>query len=388
MQDYNRFATCRSSPPATPYVAASPRGGRCGVVASVSLDVVDSSADDQWSRSTGRHSGRPGGSSPSVSSPPGHHPGQHRCGTLISSDGYRRSPSSCSTAPTARLGDVVEETSRRRCRCVSGCQGTATSPAGRTTFRGPGQHRTGCDPDAVVILAFDESQGHRPRLGPGSGHGEAYSPMGAPRLRQGAPEGHPRGRRAPSPGADTSQGQGPGRRLVPSGRGRRADRLPVAGEAYDADHLAALATISGGAESQTVATFRGPSSGPPRWRSSRRSRSAPTCSPPGEMLAPVPSGVGRSTAEHPTVGVRRSLSSSTPTTSPSTWNQVGRARDLARGGIGYRAHCLGTPTRRPGPSGRGLGWCVTWAVFRLLRPRGHRLRAGGSVLMASRLSCS
>ena len=181
-------------------------------------------------------------------------------GSLISSDGFQKVAFIVfSDTYGTGLRDVVQETVEAGGgECTYGCKGDGDEfPAGQTTFSSEVSAAVDSNPDAIVILAFDETKSDRARA-----RLDRLGHVGDLLLRR----QHRRllartSRRAPSTGA---QGTIPGAdaaqdfkdRLIAWNEFAFGDGLTdfaYAAESYDATILAALAAYKGGAtDSETV----------------------------------------------------------------------------------------------------------------------------------------
>ena len=168
---------------------------------SVSLNVVDTFADNKITEVSPANTAVDlSGYSPYYfrTAPPDTIQG-NALGTLISSDGYQKIAFLVfnDTYGTG-LRDVVEETvTGAGGECVYGCKGDGNEfPAGQTTFSTEVGAALASNPDAIVILAFDETKAIVPELkGSGLGHDEDLllrrQHVG---LQPGLPGRHARGR--------------------------------------------------------------------------------------------------------------------------------------------------------------------------------------------------
>ena len=242
-------------------VAAKPSVVIGAASSSVSLNVVDGFADNKIVEVSPANTAVDlSGYSPWYfrTAPPDTIQG-NALGTLISSDGYQKIAFLVfnDTYGTG-LRDVVEETiTGAGAQCVYGCKGDGNEfPAGQTTFSTEVGAALGSNPDAIVILAFDETKAIVPEL---KAQGwdmtkTYYSDGNTSDFSKDFPKGTLEGAQGTVPGADTSQEF---KDLVngwyQSAEGNELTDYLYAGEAYDATILAALAAIKGGStESQTV----------------------------------------------------------------------------------------------------------------------------------------
>ena len=242
-------------------VAAKPSVVIGAASSSVSLNVVDGFADNKIVEVSPANTAVDlSGYSPWYfrTAPPDTIQG-NALGTLISSDGYQKIAFLVfnDTYGTG-LRDVVEETiTGAGAQCVYGCKGDGNEfPAGQTTFSTEVGAALGSNPDAIVILAFDETKAIVPEL---KAQGwdmtkTYYSDGNTSDFSKDFPKGTLEGAQGTVPGADTSQEF---KDLVngwyQSAEGNELTDYLYAGESYDATILAALAAIKGGStESQTV----------------------------------------------------------------------------------------------------------------------------------------
>ncbi len=180
-------------------------------------------------------------------------------GTLISSDGYQKIGFLVfnDTYGTG-LRDVVQATVEGAGgECVYGCKGDGDEfPAGQTTFSTEVGAVLAANPDAIVILAFDETKAIVPELkAQGWDMAKSYFSDGnTADYSQDFPAGTLEGAQGTIPGADAAQEFKD--RL--SGWYDAAEGSPLSdyaygAESYDATILAALAAVKGGAtDSQTI----------------------------------------------------------------------------------------------------------------------------------------
>jgi branched-chain amino acid transport system substrate-binding protein len=173
-------------------------------------------------------------------------------GTLISSDGYQKVGFLVfnDTYGTG-LRDAVQATIEGAGgECVYGCKGDGDEfPAGQTTFSTEVGAVLASNPDAIVILAFDETKAIVPELkGQGWDMSKTYYSDGnTADYSKDFPKGTLEGAQGTIPGADASQEF----KDRVSGWSEAAEGQPLqdyayAAEAYDATILAALAAIKGG----------------------------------------------------------------------------------------------------------------------------------------------
>jgi branched-chain amino acid transport system substrate-binding protein len=180
-------------------------------------------------------------------------------GSLISSDGYQKIGFLVfnDTYGTG-LRDVLQSNIEGAGgECVYGCKGDGDEfPAGQTTFSTEVGAVLASNPDAIVILAFDETKAIVPELA-GQGWDMSktyYSDGNTADYSKDFPKGMLEGAQGTIPGADASQEF---KDLV-SGWYEFAEGSPLtdyayAAESYDATILAALAAVRGGStESATI----------------------------------------------------------------------------------------------------------------------------------------
>jgi neutral amino acid transport system substrate-binding protein len=174
-------------------------------------------------------------------------------GTLISQDGYTNVGFLVfnDTYGTGLRNSTEETVTAAGGKCVYGCKGDGDEfPAGQTTFSAEVQAVTAAKPDAIVIIAFDETKSIVPELaasgwdmsktyfvdGNLSDYGEDFEP------------GVLEGAQGTLPGQDPDQGfkdQLSG--WYKSAQGQEVKDFSYGAEAYDATILAALAAAKGGA---------------------------------------------------------------------------------------------------------------------------------------------
>lgn len=180
-------------------------------------------------------------------------------GTLISTDGYTNVAFLVfnDTYGTGLRNATQATIEGAGGACVYGCQGDGDEfPAGQTTFSAEVQAATAANPDAIVIIAFDETKSIVPELaasgwdmsktyfvdGNLSDYGEDFEP------------GTLEGAQGTLPGQDPDQGFKD--MLVgwyQAANGEEVKDFSYGAEAYDATILAALAAAKGGSnESQSV----------------------------------------------------------------------------------------------------------------------------------------
>jgi neutral amino acid transport system substrate-binding protein len=180
-------------------------------------------------------------------------------GTLISQDGFTNVGFLVfnDTYGTGLRNSTQETIAAAGGKCVYGCKGDGDEfPAGQTTFSAEVQAVTAAKPDAIVIIAFDETKSIVPELaqsgwdmsktyfvdGNLSDYGEDFEP------------GTLEGAQGTLPGQDPDQGfkdQLSG--WYQAANGEEVKDFSYGAEAYDATILAALAASKGGGnDSQSV----------------------------------------------------------------------------------------------------------------------------------------
>jgi branched-chain amino acid transport system substrate-binding protein len=228
---------------------------------SVSLNVVDTFADNKITEVSPANTAVDlSGYSPFYfrTAPPDGVQG-NALGTLISQDGYTNIGFLVfnDTYGTGLRNAVQATIESAGGKCVYGCKGDGDEfPAGQTTFSAEVQAVTAAKPDAIVILAFDETKSIVPELAASGfdmsktyysdGNTADYSADFEPGTLEGA--------QGTIPGADPDQGFKDS--LVAFYKQSSGDDLKdfaYGAESYDATILAALAAAKGGAnDSQTV----------------------------------------------------------------------------------------------------------------------------------------
>ncbi|GAB3265233.1 ABC transporter substrate-binding protein [Nocardioides dilutus] len=227
---------------------------------SVSLNVVDTFADNKITEVSPANTAVDlSGYSPFYfrTAPPDGVQGS-ALGTLISGDGYSKIGFLVfnDTYGTG-LRDAVQATVEGSGgSCVYGCKGDGDEfPAGQTTFSAEVQAVTAAGPDAIVVLAFDETKSIVPELAASGfdmsktyftdGNTADYSADFEPGTLEGA--------QGTIPGADPEQGF----KDSLSGwhefaQGEALKDYAYGAESYDATILAALAAIKGGSNESTA----------------------------------------------------------------------------------------------------------------------------------------
>ena len=180
-------------------------------------------------------------------------------GTLISGDGYQKVGFLVfSDVYGTGLRDVVEATiTGAGGECVYGCKGDGNEfPAGQTTFSSEVSAVIGSNPDAIVILAFDETKAIVPELkNQGWDMAKTYFSDGnTADYSKDFPKGTLEGAQGTIPGADPEQSF---KDLLSgwydSAEGSTLSDYSYGAESYDATILAALAAVKGGStDSATV----------------------------------------------------------------------------------------------------------------------------------------
>jgi branched-chain amino acid transport system substrate-binding protein len=173
-------------------------------------------------------------------------------GTLISQDGYTNIGFLVfnDTYGTGLRNSTEETVTAAGGKCVYGCKGQGDEfPAGQTTFSAEVQAVTAAKPDAIVIIAFDETKSIVPELaasgwdmsktyfvdGNLSDYGQDFEP------------GTLEGAQGTLPGQDPDQGfkdQLAG--WYKAAQGEDVKDFSYGAEAYDATILSALAAVKGG----------------------------------------------------------------------------------------------------------------------------------------------
>jgi branched-chain amino acid transport system substrate-binding protein len=180
-------------------------------------------------------------------------------GSLISSDGFQKIAFIVfSDTYGTGLRDVVQETVEAGGgECTYGCKGDGDEfPAGQTTFSSEVSAATNSNPDAIVILAFDETKAIVPELASTGWDMSAtyFSDGNTADYSEDFESGTLTGAQGTIPGADAAQDFKD--RLIAWNEFAFGDGLTdfaYAAESYDATILAALAAYKGGAtDSETV----------------------------------------------------------------------------------------------------------------------------------------
>jgi neutral amino acid transport system substrate-binding protein len=228
---------------------------------SVSLNVVDTFADNKITEVSPANTAVDlSGYSPFYfrTAPPDGVQG-NALGTLISQDGYTNVGFLVfnDTYGTGLRNAVQATIEGAGGKCVYGCKGDGDEfPAGQTTFSAEVQAVTAAKPDAIVVLAFDETKSIVPELA-ASGFDMSktyYSDGNTADYTKDFEPGTLEGAQGTIPGADPDQGFKD--QLVAWYKASQGDDLKdfaYGAESYDATILAALAAAKGGAnDSQTV----------------------------------------------------------------------------------------------------------------------------------------
>lgn len=180
-------------------------------------------------------------------------------GTLISSDGWQKVGFLVfnDTYGTG-LRDTVEKTVKANGgECVYGCKGDGDEfPAGQTTFSAEVSAVLAAKPDAIVVLAFDESKAIIPELkSQGWDMAKTYLTDGnTADYSADFPEGTMEGAQGTIPGVDAAQDfKDRMSGWYESAEGEALKDFAYGAESYDATILAALAAHKGGStDSKTV----------------------------------------------------------------------------------------------------------------------------------------
>ncbi|GAA4697620.1 ABC transporter substrate-binding protein [Nocardioides nanhaiensis] len=180
-------------------------------------------------------------------------------GTLISQDGFQNIAFIVfnDTYGTG-LRDVVEETvTASGGSCVYGCKGDGNEfPAGQTTFTSEVADAIAAGPDAIVVLAFDETKAIVPELdAQGWDMANTYFTDGnTSDYSEDLPAGIMTGAQGTIPGADASQDfKDRVSQWYEVAEGESLNDYSYSAESYDATILAALAAAKGGSnDSATV----------------------------------------------------------------------------------------------------------------------------------------
>ncbi len=173
-------------------------------------------------------------------------------GTLISTDGYTNIGFLVfnDTYGTGLRNSTEETITSAGGKCVYGCQGQGDEfPAGQTTFSAEVQAVTAAKPDAIVIIAFDETKSIVPELA-ASGWDMSKTYFVDGNLSDYGADFEPgtlEGAQGTLPGQDPDQGFKD--MLVgwyKSAQGEDVKDFSYGAESYDATILSALAAVKGG----------------------------------------------------------------------------------------------------------------------------------------------
>lgn len=173
-------------------------------------------------------------------------------GTLITQDGYQNVAFLVfnDTYGTG-LRDVIEETiTGNGGSCTYGCKGDGDEfPANQTTFSAEVRAAIASNPDAIMVLAFDETKAIVPELvQQGWDMSKVYLSDGnTADYSKDLPEGSLTGAQGTIPGADAAQEfKDQASAWAEIGLGDPLDSYSYTAEAYDAVVLSALAALKGG----------------------------------------------------------------------------------------------------------------------------------------------
>jgi neutral amino acid transport system substrate-binding protein len=228
---------------------------------SVSLNVVDTFADNKLTEVSPANTAVDlSGYSPWYfrTAPPDTVQG-NALGTLVLQDGYTNVGFLVfnDTYGTGLRDSVQETIEAGGGTCTYGCKGSGDEfPAGQTTFSSEVQAVTATQPDAIVVLAFDETKSIVPEL-QASGFDMTktyYSDGNTADYSKDFEPGTLEGAQGTIPGADPEQGfKDTLSAWAESAQGAPLQDFAYGAESYDATILAALAAAKGGAnDSQTV----------------------------------------------------------------------------------------------------------------------------------------
>jgi branched-chain amino acid transport system substrate-binding protein len=179
-------------------------------------------------------------------------------GTLITQDGYSRVAFIVfnDTYGTG-LRDAVQTTVESSGgECVYGCTGDGNEfPAGQTTFQAEVSAAVGSNPDAIVVLAFEETGSIVPEL-ESSGFDMSrtyYTDGNTQDYSESLPPGILEGAQGTIPGADSSQEfKDRFNAWYELSQGESLADYSYSAESYDATILAALAAAKGGSNESSV----------------------------------------------------------------------------------------------------------------------------------------
>jgi neutral amino acid transport system substrate-binding protein len=179
-------------------------------------------------------------------------------GTLVTSDGWQKVAFLVfnDTYGTGLRNAVEATIEGGGGECVYGCEGDGNEfPAGQTTFSTEVGAALASNPDAIVILAFDETKAIVPELkGQGWDMSKTYYSDGnTADYSKDFPKGTLEGAQGTIPGADASQEfKDRASGWYESAEGSPLADYAYAAESYDATILAALAAVKGGDTSATT----------------------------------------------------------------------------------------------------------------------------------------
>jgi neutral amino acid transport system substrate-binding protein len=227
---------------------------------SVSLNVVDIFADNQITEVSPANTAVDlSGYSPFYfrTAPPDGVQGS-ALGTLIAGDGYSKVGFLVfnDTYGTGLRNAVQATVEASGGSCVYGCKGDGDEfPAGQTTFSAEVQAVQAAGPDAIVVLAFDETKSIVPELA-ASGFDMSktyYSDGNTADYSKDFEPGTLEGAQGTIPGADASADfKALLNGWAESATGEALTDYAYAAESYDATILAALAAIKGGSNESTA----------------------------------------------------------------------------------------------------------------------------------------
>ena len=179
-------------------------------------------------------------------------------GTLISSDGYANIGFLVfnDTYGTGLRNSVEETITAAGGKCVYGCKGSGDEfPAGQTTFSSEVQAVNAANPDAIVIIAFDETKSVVPELASsGFDMSKTYFVDGnLSDYSEDFPEGTLTDAQGTLPGQDPDQGfKDKLTGWYQMANGEALKDYSYGAESYDATVLAALAAAKGGSNESAV----------------------------------------------------------------------------------------------------------------------------------------
>ena len=179
--------------------------------------------------------------------------------TLIQSDGYRKLAFLVfnDTYGTGLRNEIEKTFSGNGGQCVYGCKGDGNEfPANQTTFSAEVGAALATNPDAIMILAFDETKAIIPELvGQGWDMSKIYLSDGnTSDFSKDLPANSMEGAQGTIPGADSPEEfKAALNEWAQLANGEALKDYSYAAESYDATMLAALAAVRGGAnDSVTV----------------------------------------------------------------------------------------------------------------------------------------